>query len=226
MRATNRRSRAKSWAVLAQNVPFNSINEKKLDKRHPLREVRPHRKPISPSPARSTASICMARTRTIYYHARNARPRSIPRDLRPVYQQPDAFNANGLYTSQHGDLWRTRPMARRPGRRRSTTTPETSVAITGTTASRAVCAMAARSPVSRISLLSDGTSKGGWILAIDDAAAGASATASLEGARPRRAWFSTVPRRVRAWTSPPERHQLAMRWTPVVPNESLQPSAK
>jgi len=215
---------AKSWAMLAQNVPFNSINEKKLDKPFTrfAKYVLIETDIAEPGPVYSIY-LYGEKPATIY----SMRERQTPIDSRAIFGQyinnQTTFNANGLYTSSTV-TYANSPDGSTAWQKAIDDNPETGVALTGTTTEPgAVLRYGSPQSISRISLLSDGTSKGRLdFFAIDDAAAGASATASLEGRTPN-ASIVLDGSSTRSSVDFPAANatKLAMRWTPVVPNEAL-----
>ena len=215
---------AKSWAPLAQNIPFNSINEKKLDKpftrfaKYLLIET----DIAQPGPLYSLY-IYGEKPATIY----SMREREQPIDSRAIFGQyinnQTTFNANGLYSGSTV-AYANSPDGSTAWQKAIDDNPETGMTLTGSASEpSAVVRYGSPQSISRIALLSDGTAKGKLdFFAINDAAAGADATTTLAGRTPTVSVVldGSTPRSSVDFPAT-NATKLAMRWTPVVPNETL-----
>jgi hypothetical protein len=211
---------AKSWAVLAQNVPVNSINDKKLDKPFTrfAKYILIETDIAQPGPVYSL-QVYGEKPATIY----SMREREQPIDSRAIFGQyinaQTTFNANGLYAG--GTVsYANSPDGSTAWQKAIDDNPETGVAILGsTTEPGAVFRFGSPQSVSRVALLSEGTPKGKLdFFAID----GAGETVSLENRTPTVSMVldGSSPRSSLDFPATTAT-RLAMRWTPVVPDEQL-----
>jgi hypothetical protein len=213
---------ARSWAPLAQNVPFNSINEKKLDKPFTrfAKYILIETDLANPGPLYSLY-VYGEKPATIY----SMREREQPIDSRAIFGQytnnQTTFNANGLYANATVG-YANSPDGSTSWQKAIDDNPETAVALAGSTSEpSAVLNYGSPQSISRIALLSDGTAKGKLdFFAINDAAT--TGTTSLDGRTPTVSVVldGSTPRSSIDFPAV-SATKLAMRWSPVVPNESL-----
>jgi hypothetical protein len=210
---------AKSWTALAQNIPFNSINEKKLDRPFTrfAKYVLIETDLTNPGPLYSLY-LYGEKPATIY----DLRPRENAIDARAIFGQVNdhtVFNANGLYTGS------TIASANSPDgalawQKAIDDNPETGVTINGSsTEAGAVIKYGGAQSISRVSVLHNENAKGTLdFFAIDDTTPVASLTGRtptvslvLDGSSSRSSLdFGAV-----------KASQMAVRWTPSTPNEPL-----
>ncbi|MDR3404672.1 MAG: hypothetical protein P4L99_19370 [Chthoniobacter sp.] len=210
---------AHSWTPLAQNIAFNSINEKKLD--HPFTRFAKYilieTDLTNPGPLYSLY-LYGEKPSTIY----DLRQREQAIDAHAIFGQVNdktAFNANGLYTGST-IVSANSPDGSLSWQKAIDDNPETGVAINGTTNDPgAVIKYGTTQSISRVALLTDGAAKGKLdFFAIDDAAP----TTSLAGLTP------TVSLVLDGSTSRSSidfpavsAQKLAVRWTPVTPTDTV-----
>ena len=214
---------ARSWATLAQNVPFNSINEKKLDKPFTrfAKYILIETDIAQPGPIYSL-NVYGEKPATIY----SMREREQPIDSRAIFGQyinaQTTFNANGLYAGSTVS-YANSPDGSTAWQKVIDDNPETGVAVLGsTTEPSAVFRFGSPQSLSRVALLTDGASKGKLdFFAINDIA-GAAETVSLENRTPTVSMVldGSTPRASMDFPATTAT-RLAVRWTPVVPNEQL-----
>jgi hypothetical protein len=210
---------SKSWSPLAQNIQFNSINEKKLD--HPFthfaKYVLIETDLSNPGPLYSLY-LYGEKPATIY----DLRPRDQAIDARAIFGQfndKTAFNLNGLYAGStitsanaaDGSLaWQ----------KAIDDNPETGVTISSSTNEPGlVIKYGTSQPLSRVAVLTDASAKGQLdFFALDDSAT----STSLEGHTP------TVSVKLdgsssRASLDFPSVNasKLAIRWTPDSGNDGV-----
>jgi hypothetical protein len=214
---------AKSWAPLAQNVPFDSINEKKLDKPFTrfAKYILIETDLANPGPLYSLY-LYGEKPATIY----SMREREQPIDSRAIFGQyinnQTTFNANGLYAS--GTVsYANSPDGSTSWQKAIDDNPETGVTLSGSASEpSAVLSYGSPQSISRVALLSDGTAKGKLdFFAINDPTDGAG-TVSLEGRTPTVSVVMDGSSSRSSVDFPAvSATKLAMRWTPVVPSEAL-----
>jgi hypothetical protein len=215
---------ARSWAPLVQNVPFNSINEKKLDKPFTrfAKYILIETDLSNPGPLYSLY-LYGEKPATIY----SMHEREQPIDSRAIFGQyinnQTTFNANALYAN--GTVsYANSPDGSTAWQKAIDDNPESVVALAGSVSEpSAVLQYGSPQSVSRLAMLTDGTAKGKLeFFAIDEAAAGASATTSLEGRTPTVSMVLDGTSSRSSIDFPAvNATKLAMRWSPVVPNEPL-----
>jgi hypothetical protein len=205
-------------------VPFNSVNEKKLDKPFTrfAKYILIETDLSNPGPLYSLY-LYGEKPATIY----SMREREQPIDSRAIFGQyindQTTFNANGLYAG--GTVsYANSPDGSTSWQKAIDDNPESAITLSGSTSEpSAVLHYGSPKSISRVALLSSGTSKGKLdFFAIDEGAAGASATTSLEGRTPTVSLVldGTNPRSSIDFPAV-NATKLAMRWSPVVPNETL-----
>lgn len=215
---------ARTWASLVQDVAFNSVNEKKLAKPFTrfAKYVLIETDLADPGPIYSL-NVYGEKPAVAYTFRR--REQSI--DARAIFGQhindKTAFNANGLY-AQSTVSYANSPDGSLGWQKAIDDNPETGVAISGSTGeSGVVIRYGSAQTLSRIALLTDGTSKGKLdFYAINDPTMNTSVAASLDGRTPTVSLvldgstsrssidFPTVPATA-----------MAIRWSPVVPSETV-----
>lgn len=215
---------ARSWAPLTQSVPFNSVNEHKLDKPFTrfAKYILIETDLANPGPLYSL-NVFGEKPATIY----SMREREQPIDSRAIFGQyinnQTTFNANGLYAN--GTVgYANSPDGSTAWQKAIDDNPESILALAGSASEpSAVVNYASPQSISRIAMLTDGNAKGKLdFFAIDEAAAGASATTSLEGRTPTVSMVldGSSPRTSIDFPAV-NATKLAMRWSPVVPDETL-----
>ncbi len=215
---------APSWAPLAQNVAFNSVNEKKLDKPFTrfAKYVLIETDLADPGPLYSL-HVYGEKPATIY----TMREREQAIDSRAIFGQyinnQTTFNANALYANSTV-AYANSPDGSTAWQKAIDDNPETSVALAGSVSDpSAVVQYGSPQSISRLALLTDGKAKGKLdFFAIDDAAAAPSTTTSLDGLTPTVSVVLDGSSSRSSIDFPAvNATKLAMRWTPVVPNETL-----
>ena len=230
---------AKSWSPLAQNVPFDSVNEKKLTKPFSrfAKYVLIQTDLADPGPLFSMY-LYGERSAVDY----NLRKREAPIDARAIFGQyvnnKTAFNLNGLY-AQGRVTSANSPDGFLPWQKAIDDNPESGFTLSASTnESGAVISYNGTQSISRIALLTDGAPKGKLeFFAIGDAAEAAIAPASipapnsapavakpisLEGRTPTTSIVldGTTSRASVDFPAIPA-SKLVVRWTPVNPNDTL-----
>ena len=203
---------SKSWTPLAQNIPFNSINEKKLE--HPFTRFAKYilieTDLSNPGPIYSLY-LWGQKPASIY----ELRPREQAIDAHAIfgqYNDKTAFNANGLYT-QSVMSFASSPDGSLSWQKAIDDNPETGVAISGTTNEPgAVIKYGTAQSISRVALLTDSDAKGKLdFFAMDDTAT----TTSLEGRTPTVTLVLDGSSTRSSIDFPAvNASQLAVRWTP------------
>ena len=230
---------AKSWSPLAQNVPFDSVNEKKLTKPFSrfAKYVLVQTDVADPGPLFSMY-LYGERSAVDY----SLRKRETPIDARAIFGQyvnnKTAFNLNGLY-AQGRVASANSPDGFLPWQKGIDDNPESGLTLNGSTSeSGAVIAYNGVQSLSRIALLTDGAPKGKLeFFAIGDAAEAAITPASIPapGAAPTAAKPISLEGRTattsivldgttsRASVDFPavQAAKLVVRWTPVNPTDTL-----
>jgi len=209
---------SKSWTPLAQNIAFNSINEKKLDKpfAHFAKYILIETDLSNPGPLYSLY-LYGQKPASVY----EMRPRDQAIDAKAIfgqYNDKTAFNANGLYT-QSVMSYASSPDGPLAWQKAIDDNPETGVAINGTTNEPgAVIKYGAPQVISRVSLLTD-TAKGKLdFFAISDEAP----TTSLEGLTPTVSLVLDGSNNRSSIDFPAvNAAKLAVRWTPDTPNDTI-----
>ncbi len=214
---------AQSWAPLAQNVPFNTVNERKLAKPFTrfAKYILIETDLADPGPLYSLY-LYGEKPATIY----SMREREQTIDSRAIFGQyinnQTTFNANGLYAG--GTIgYANSADGSTSWQKAIDDNPETGVALAGSISDpSAVVQYGSPQSVSRVALLTDGTAKGKLeFFAIDDAAA-ITATTSLEGRTPTVSMILDGSSTRSSIDFPAvNATKLAMRWTPVAPNDTL-----
>ncbi len=230
---------AKSWSPLAQNIPFDSINEKKLTKPFSrfAKYVLIQTDLADPGPLYSMY-LYGERSAVDY----NLRKREAAIDARAIFGQyvnnKTAFNLNGLY-AQGRVTSANSPDGFLPWQKAIDDNPESGLTLSASTnESGAVISYNGVQSISRIALLTDGAPKGKLeFFAIGDAAEAAIAPASipapnsapaaakpfsLEGRTPTTSIVldGTTSRASVDFPAVPA-SKLVVRWTPVNPNDTL-----
>ena len=230
---------AKSWSPLAQNIPFDSINEKKLTKPFSrfAKYVLIQTDIADPGPLYSMY-LYGERSAVDY----NLRKREAPIDARAIFGQyvnnKTAFNLNGLY-AQGRVTSANSPDGFLPWQKAIDDNPESGVTLNASTnESGAVITYSGTQSISRIALLTDGAPKGKLdFFAIGDDAEAAITPASipapnsapapakpvsLEGRTPTTSIVldGTTSRASVDFPAVPA-SKLVVRWTPVNPNDTL-----
>jgi hypothetical protein len=213
---------SKSWSPLAQSVPFNSINEKKLDKPFTrfAKYILIETDLANPGPIYSLY-VYGEKPATIY----SLRPREQAIDARAIFGQyinnQTTFNANGLYTGSTVS-YANSPDGSTSWQKAIDDNPETSVALTGSaTDPSVVLNYGTPQSISRVAVLTDGTSKGKLDFFAIDAPVG-DATTSLEGRTPTVSLVLDGSSTRSSIDFPAvSATRLAVRWSPVVPTETL-----
>ncbi len=235
---------AKSWSPLVQNVPFDSINEKKL-----------------PKPFSRFAKYLLIQTEiadpgplfSLYLYGErpavdyNLRKRESPIDARAIFGQyinnKTAFNLNGLY-AQARVANANSPDGFLPWQKGIDDNPESSLTLTGSTnESGAVITYSGTQSLSRIALLTDGAPNGRIeFFAFNEAPEAAPAESavapasipapsaaptgshplSLEGRTPMTSIvLDGSNSRASVDFAAVQASKLVVRWTPVNPNDTL-----
>jgi hypothetical protein len=210
---------SKSWTPLAENVPFNSINGKRLDK--PFAQFAKYilieTDLTNPGPLYSLY-LWGQKPATVY----ELRPRDQAIDAHAIfgqYNDKTAFNANGLYT-QSVMSYASSPDGSLAWQKAIDDNPETGVSINGTSNEPgAVIKYGSPEVISRVALLTGGNAKG----KVDFFALGDSApTTSLEGLTPTVSIVLDGTNDRSSIDFPPiNAAKLAIRWTPASPNDTL-----
>jgi hypothetical protein len=209
---------SKSWTPLAENVPFNSINDKKLDKpfAHFAKYILIETNLSNPGPLYSLY-LYGQKPATVY----ELRPRDQAIDAKAIfgqYNDKTAFNANGLYT-QSVMSYASSPDGSLAWQKAIDDNPETGVAINGTTNEPgAVIKYGSPQVISRVSLLTDNAKGKLDFFAIADDAP----TTSLEGLTPTVSMVldGTTDRSSIDFPAV-NAAKLAVRWTPDSPNTTI-----
>lgn len=230
---------AKSWSPLAQNIPFDSVNEKKLTKPFSrfAKYVLIQTDIADPGPLFSM--YLYGERPAVDY---NLRKREAAIDARAIFGQyvnnKTAFNLNGLY-AQGRVTSANSPDGFLPWQKGIDDNPESGVTLSASTnESGAVISYNGTQSISRIALLTDGAPKGKLeFFAIGDAAEAGIAPASipapnsapaaakpfsLEGRTPTTSIVldGTTSRASVDFPAVPA-SKLVVRWTPVSPNDTL-----
>ncbi|MCE9608993.1 MAG: hypothetical protein K8R23_02075 [Chthoniobacter sp.] len=177
---------AKSWTALAQNVAFDSVNQKKLTKPFSrfAKYVLIQTDLADPGPL---FSLYLYGERPAVDY--NLRKRETAIDARAIFGQyvnsKTAFNLNGLYAQARISSANS-PDGFLPWQKGLDDNPESSLTLSASKGeSGAVIAYNGVQSVSRIALLADGSPKGTLeFFAINDADVSAVASASVPGAKP------------------------------------------
>lgn len=214
---------AQSWAPLAQNVPFNSVNDRKLEKPFTrfAKYVLIETDLADPGPLYSLY-LYGEKPATIY----TMREREQPIDSRAIFGQyvnnQTTFNTSGLYANSTV-AYANAPDGSTAWQRAIDDNPATGVALAGSVSDpSAVIQYNSPQSISRLALLTDGQARGKLdFFAIDDATA-AAGTASLDGLTPTVSMVldGSSPRSSVDFPAVTAT-KLAMRWSPVVPSETL-----
>jgi hypothetical protein len=213
-----------SWTPLAKNVPFNTVNEKKLDKPFTrfAKYILIETDLANPGPLYSLY-VYGEKPATIY----TMREREQPIDSRAIFGQyvnnQTTFNASGLYAGS-SVAYANSPDGSTSWQKAVDDNPGTGVTLGGSnTDASAVIRFGSPQSISRVSLLTDGSAKGKLdFFAIDEVATAASTEASLEGRTPTVSLVldGSTPRSSIDFPAV-NATKLAMRWSPVVPSEPL-----
>jgi len=215
---------ARSWAALAQAVPFNSVNEKKLDKPFTrfAKYILIETDLANPGPLYSLY-VYGEKPSTIY----SMRERQQPIDSHAIFGQyinsQTTFNTNGLYANST-IVYANSPDGSTSWQKAVDDNPESGVALAGSVSEpSAVIQYGSPQSVTRVALLTAGTAKGKLeFFAIDDSAATASQTVSLEGRTPTVSLVLDGSSTRSSIDFPAvTATKLAVRWSPVVPSETL-----
>jgi len=208
------------WTPLAQNVAFNSINDKKLDKPFTrfAKYILIETNLANPGPVYSL-QVYGEKPATIY--SLRARERAI--DSRAIFGQyvnkQTTFNVGGLY-AQSTISYANSPDGAVAWQKAIDDNPETSIALAGSTMQPgAVVTYGTPQSISRVAILTDGTNKGRLdFFALEDA----SPTASIENRTPTVSLVLDGSSTRSSIDFPAvNATRLAVRWSPVVPNEVL-----
>jgi hypothetical protein len=210
---------SKSWSPLAQNVAFNSINEKKLD--HPFtrfaKYVLIETDLTNPGPLYSLY-LYGEKPATIY----DLRAREQAIDARAIFGQFNdhtAFNANGLYTGSTV-TYANAPDGALAWQKMIDDNPDSGVVITSSTSEPgAVIKYGAAESISRVSVLTDSNAKGKLdFFALDDTAT----TTSLDGRTPTISLILDGSSTRSSIDFPSvNASKLAVRWTPATANDTV-----
>ena len=233
---------AKSWSPLAQNLPFDSVNEKKLTKPFSrfAKYVLVQTDIADPGPLFSM--YLYGERPAVDY---NLRKREAPIDARAIFGQyvnnKTAFNLNGLY-AQGRVSGANSPDGFVPWQKSIDDNPESGLTLNASTnESGAVISYNGVQSLSRIALLTDGAPKGKLeFFAISDAPEGAEsaiAPASIPAPNSAPAAAKPISLEGRAPTTSiildgsnsrasvdfpaVQASKLVVRWTPVNPNDTL-----
>ena len=214
---------ARSWAPLAQSVAFNSVNEKKFEKPFTrfAKYILIETDLANPGPLYSLY-VYGEKPATIY----TTREREQPIDARAIFGQyvnnQTTFNSNGLYG--HSTItYANSPDGSTAWQKAIDDNPESAVALAGSTNEpSAVISYGAPQSLSRVSVLTDGTSKGKLeFFAINDPSE-AAGTPSLDGQTPIASLVLDGSSTRSSLDFPSvNATKLAVRWSPIVPNETL-----
>jgi hypothetical protein len=210
---------ARTWTPLAQNIAFNSINEKKLD--HPFthfaKYVLIETDLTNPGPLYSLY-LYGEKPATIY----DLRQREQAIDARAIFGQFNdhtAFNANALYSGSTVS-YANSPDGSLAWQKMIDDNPDSGVKLNGsTTDAGAVINYWSPQSISRVSFLTDSTAKGKLdFFAIDDL----TSTISLEGRTPI-ASINLDGSNNRASADFPAvtASRLAVRWTPATAGDTV-----
>jgi hypothetical protein len=210
---------ARSWTPLAENIAFNSINEKKLDRPFTrfAKYILIETDLTNPGPLYSLY-LYGEKPATVY----DLRQREQPIDARAIFGQVNdktAFNANGLYTGSTM-TYANSPDGSLAWQKVIDDNPESGVAINGSTNEPgAVIKYGATQSISRVALLTDGTAKGKLdFFALDETAE----TTSLEGKTPTVSLVLDGSTNRSSIDFPAvSASKLAIRWSPVAPNDTV-----
>jgi len=223
-----------SWTPLAQNVPFNSINEKKLE--HPFthfaKYVLVETDLSNPGPLYSLY-LYGEKPATVY----DLQPRAQAIDAHAIFGQFNdhtAFNANGLYTGST-IAYANSSDASLAWQKAIDDNPETGVTINGSTNEPGmVIKYGSSASISRVSVLTDPNAKGKLdFFAIDDSGTTPTATptttpaaipttTSLEGRTPTVSLVLDGSSTRSSIDFPAvTASRLAIRWTPVSPSDTI-----
>ncbi len=215
---------ARTWVSLVQDVAFNSVNEKKLAKPFTryAKYVLIETDLADPGPI---YSLNVYGEKPAVSYAIRRRAQSI--DARAIFGQfindKTSFNANGLYT-QSSVAYANSADGSVAWQRAIDDNPETGVAISGSTSdSGIVIRYGTAQSISRVALLTDGVAKGKLdFFAINDSAAGTSSAVSLEGRTPATSLVldGSTSRSSMDFPAVPAT-AMAVRWSPVVPGETI-----
>ena len=210
---------SKSWSPLAQNIAFNSINEKKLD--HPFtrfaKYVLIETDLTNPGPLYSLY-LYGEKPATIY----DLRQRDQAIDARAIFGQFNdhtAFNANGLYTGSTV-TYANSPDGTLAWQKMIDDNPDTGVTINGSTNEPGmVIKYGSAESISRVAILTDSNAKGKLdFFAIDDTAP----TTSLEGRTPTVSLVLDGSSTRSSIDFPSSSaSKLAVRWTPDTANSTV-----
>ena len=233
---------AKSWSPLAQNLPFDSVNEKKLTKPFSrfAKYVLVQTDIADPGPLFSM--YLYGERPAVDY---NLRKREAPIDARAIFGQyvnnKTAFNLNGLYAQSRVSSANS-PDGFVPWQKSVDDNPESSLTLNASTnESGAVISYNGTQSLTRIALLTDGAPKGKLeFFAISDApeaAESAIAPASIPAPNSAPAEAKSVSLAGRAATvsivldgsnsrasvdfPAVQASKLVVRWTPVNPGDAL-----
>jgi hypothetical protein len=215
---------ATSWGPLAQNVPFNSVNEKKLDKpftrfaKYLLIET----DLADPGPLYSLY-VYGEKPATIY----TMREREQPIDSRAIFGQyinnQTTFNANALYAN--GTVaYASSPDGSTAWQKAIDDNPDSGVTLTGSASDpSAVISYGSPQSVTRVALLTDGAAKGKLeFFAINEGATEPSTTTALEGLTPTVSLVLDGSTTRSSIDFPAvNATKLAVRWSPVVPTDTI-----
>lgn len=212
---------ARTWTPLATNVPFNSINDKKLDKPFTkfAKYILIETDLSNPGPVYSMY-LYGEKPATLY----TMKPREAAIDSRAIFgpyvNNQTVFNANALYTGASVTAANSTDTSMMSWQKAIDDNPETSVALNAATSQpSAVIQYNGSQSISRVSLLTDGKAKGKLdFFVMDDTAAvtsleGKTPTVSIvqDGSNPRASMdFPAVTGT-----------KLAVRWTPDTPGETI-----
>ena len=210
---------ARSWTPLAQNIPFNSINEKKLARPFTrfAKYVLIETDLANPGPLYSLY-LYGEKPATIY----DLRQREQAIDAHAIFGQVNdhtAFNANGLYTGSTMSAANS-PDGSLAWQKAIDDNPETGITLgASTNEAGAVIKYGSSQSISRVALLTDGNAKGKLdFFAIDDSAA----TTSLEGRTPTVSLVLDGSSSRSSIDFPAvSASKLAVRWSPISPSDNV-----
>ncbi len=210
---------ARSWTPLAQNVAFNSVNEKKLD--HPFTRFAKYilieTDLTNPGPLYSLY-VYGEKPATVY----DLRQREQPIDAHAIFGQVNdktAFNTNGLFAGS-SITYANSPDGSLAWQKAIDDNPESGVALlSSTNEPGAVIKYGATQSLSRVALLTDGAAKGKLdFFALDEAAG----TSSLEGKTPTVSLVLDGSTNRSSIDFPAvSASKLAVRWTPDTANDTV-----
>ena len=216
---------AKSWTPLAQNIPFDSINEKKLTKPFSrfAKYVLIQTEIADPGPL---FSVYLYGERPAVDYSLRKRETAI--DARAIFGQyvnsKTAFNLNGLY-AQGRVASANSPDSFLPWQKGIDDNPESGLTINASTSeSGAVISYNGTQTVSRVAVLTDGAPKGKLeFFAVSDPGQPAGAAAlSLVGLVPAASIeFDGSNSRTNADFPAVQAGKLAVRWTPANATDTL-----